>query len=521
MQVHLEMREARTPAYWRKLEFVTIAYTIMIGISVATVGCFMIVSKSALFVGNEKLLNMALDSNDDSGPAYSRNMSAGNATAPPESKPTASFQSYMAFVSARIVMVALAATLCTYEPSIVGSGMPLVKSNLNGADVSACALPVVHRPLRLQRMCPVLYGFPSPPPFAPYSHPPLLTLCTTSFVRAQILTSLDSGRTLAAKVMATLLTVGSGLPTGQDGPLIHIGAMVSLLMKRIPIAIMGDQLPEFRTPSAQRTWVTIGASAGIIVAFQAPLSGILYTFEEVSTFWSSYVTQRCFLCAISTVISLMVLRLVVFCDETGPCTALDIHEFIVGTGSYNIDFFGFMMLVVVSVLGSLVGAGYNVIIEKLVHRRLHSRWLEEKPRQQVAEAGLVALFILTLYSVAPLGFDCLPCPPQSDCAKGADGSSSGSSSASGSGGGHHVLYQQFTCPEGEFNEMATLLHSEYFVVIQHLFGHNSQNGHDFSIGVLASSLALCEDQLRTCALCAVKISSCALWSTVTSDSCRP
>eukprot|EP00966_Prymnesium_polylepis_P067705 1572951-Prymnesium_polylepis.2 len=280
--------------------------------------------------------------------------------------------------------------------------------------------------------------------------------------------------------------------------------MVALLMKRIPIAIMGDQLPEFRTPSAQRTWVTIGASAGIIVAFQAPLSGILYTFEEVSTFWSSYVTQRCFLCAISTVISLMVLRLAVFCDETGPCTALDIHEFIVGTGSYNIDVFGFVMLVAVSILGSLVGAGYNIMIEHLLKRRLHSNWLEEKPRQRVAEAILAAFFILTLYYVAPLGFECHPCPPQSDCAKGAVGSSSssGSSSASGSGGGHHVLYQQFTCPDGEFNEMATLLHSEYFVVIQHLFGHNSHNGHDFSIGVLASSLALCEYPLRACALCA-------------------
>ena len=38
---------------------------------------------------------------------------------------------------------------------------------------------------------------------------------------------------------------------------------------------------ELRLPSSQRGWVGMGAAAGVAAAFNAPLGGILYSFEEV------------------------------------------------------------------------------------------------------------------------------------------------------------------------------------------------------------------------------------------------
>ena len=47
---------------------------------------------------------------------------------------------------------------------------------------------------------------------------------------------------------------------------------------------------ELRVPSAQRTWVGVGCAAGVAAAFNAPLGGILYSFEEVCSAWSSKLT---------------------------------------------------------------------------------------------------------------------------------------------------------------------------------------------------------------------------------------
>ena len=47
------------------------------------------------------------------------------------------------------------------------------------------------------------------------------------------------------------------------------------------------KLLELRLPAPQREWVAVGAVAGVAAAFNAPIGGILYSFEEVSPSWSS------------------------------------------------------------------------------------------------------------------------------------------------------------------------------------------------------------------------------------------
>lgn len=86
-------------------------------------------------------------------------------------------------------------------------------------------------------------------------------------------------RVLLAKFVGGLLTIGSGLSLGREGPSIQLGAMagkgVSKLWKR--------------GPTEERMLLTCGASAGLSAAFNAPLAGVLFSLEELHKDFSTEV----------------------------------------------------------------------------------------------------------------------------------------------------------------------------------------------------------------------------------------
>ena len=91
--------------------------------------------------------------------------------------------------------------------------------------------------------------------------------------------------TLVAKVVGITLIVSTGLPLGKEGPMVHTGAIVASGLSRV-IVPWTRGLLELRLPSSQREWVGMGCAAGVAAAFNAPLGGILYSFEEVCSSWS-------------------------------------------------------------------------------------------------------------------------------------------------------------------------------------------------------------------------------------------
>jgi chloride channel 7 len=95
-----------------------------------------------------------------------------------------------------------------------------------------------------------------------------------------------STSTLVAKVVGITLITSTNLPLGRDGPMVHIGAMCAAILTRANIPGTATLL-ELRLPGPQREWVAVGAVAGVAAAFNAPIGGILYSFEEVSPSWRS------------------------------------------------------------------------------------------------------------------------------------------------------------------------------------------------------------------------------------------
>ncbi|HKK64652.1 MAG TPA: chloride channel protein [Clostridia bacterium] len=87
-----------------------------------------------------------------------------------------------------------------------------------------------------------------------------------------------SPKTVIVKTLASALTIGSGGSVGRAGPVVQIGAA------------MGSTLGQFlKLPTAWlRTLVSCGAAAGISATFNAPLGGIFFTTELLTTSFMTY-----------------------------------------------------------------------------------------------------------------------------------------------------------------------------------------------------------------------------------------
>ncbi|KAH8945272.1 hypothetical protein BDL97_12G033100 [Sphagnum fallax] len=128
-------------------------------------------------------------------------------------------------------------------------------------------------------------------------------------------------RTLITKCLGTICTISSGLPIGQEGPMVHIGAAIASSLTwmhgRFPTKkrqgsssshssrlccdrinqLSNKAFPfDFHNDKDRREFISAGTAAGLAAAFGAPIGGVLFSLEEASSFWSRKVMWRSLLC---------------------------------------------------------------------------------------------------------------------------------------------------------------------------------------------------------------------------------
>ncbi|GAA5857309.1 hypothetical protein JCM9279_005130 [Rhodotorula babjevae] len=180
-----------------------------------------------------------------------------------------------------------------------------------------------------------------------------------------------SPMTLLIKSLGLPLAVASGLSLGKEGPLVHVACCICDLVLRPFESLRGNG-------ARHREILSAAAAAGVSVAFGAPLGGVLFSLEEISTFFPGSTLWQSFVCAIVAAVTLQ------YIDpfNTGKLALFTVTASQVWRG------FELVPWLLLGVAGGIWGAWFIRVNEEWEHIR-RSSGLRDWP---VTEVGVLALF---------------------------------------------------------------------------------------------------------------------------------
>lgn len=91
-----------------------------------------------------------------------------------------------------------------------------------------------------------------------------------------------------SQIVGSICVVSSSLHVGKAGPLVHTGACIAAILGQGGSKKYGltcRWLRYFKNDRDKRDLVTCGSAAGIAAAFRAPVGGVLFALEEVSSWY--------------------------------------------------------------------------------------------------------------------------------------------------------------------------------------------------------------------------------------------
>ncbi|KAF2093067.1 hypothetical protein NA57DRAFT_49222 [Rhizodiscina lignyota] len=96
---------------------------------------------------------------------------------------------------------------------------------------------------------------------------------------------------LLVKAFGAVFAVSTGMCLGKEGPFVHIATCVGYLV--------GMFFPKYRDNGRKmRELLSAACASGLSCAFGAPIGGVLFSYEEISTYFPRKVLWRAFLCSL-------------------------------------------------------------------------------------------------------------------------------------------------------------------------------------------------------------------------------
>lgn len=232
----------------------------------------------------------------------------------------APFANFVSYLSIAVGFIAVAAFLVKrFAPYAAGSGVPEIKAVLSGV---------------------VMKGY----------------LSAWAFV---------------VKMVGLALAVASNLNMGKEGPFVHLASVVSYLIASLFV--------EFRENHTMlMEFVCVGTAVGVSVAFNAPIGGVLFAFEEAASYFPNQVLWRSFFASALAALSLKLMNPYF----NGRAVMFEVD--------HNLDWYWFEMVAFFFIggLGGLAGTTINYFNVMWTKFRLHDPFVKRRP---ILEAVLLVL----------------------------------------------------------------------------------------------------------------------------------
>ncbi|KAL0476627.1 chloride channel protein C [Acrasis kona] len=265
--------------------------------------------------------------------------------------------------------------------------------------------------------------------------------------------------TLLTKVVSMIFSVSAQMPA--EGPFIHIGAMIGGGLGEFKSRTLRFQLPlmkSFRNSRDKRDFISSGAAAGVSAAFGSPIGGLLFSLEEVSSYWSQSLTWRTFFtCLMATFTANIFVRGFFGYYDLYSITIFNV-SITKGYHVYEIPIF-----VLIGCLCGVIGGIFckcNVTIQKWRRDYLHRSRI-----RTAVELWLVVLIVSTVFFYLPMISACRP-RFQYEHEENSK-----------------IELRSYLCPpDSMYNEMATLSLSKMEDTIRNLFAREVP--HRFSMTTL-------------------------------------
>ncbi|KAL5849734.1 hypothetical protein ACOSQ3_007787 [Xanthoceras sorbifolium] len=288
-------------------------------------------------------------------------------------------------------------------------------------------------------------------------------------------------RTLIGKILGSIGSVGGGLALGKEGPLVHTGACIASLLGQggsTKYHLSSRWLQVFKSDRDRRDLVTCGCAAGVAAAFRAPVGGVLFALEEVTSWWRSQLMWRVFFT--SAIVAVVVRTAMGWC-KSGKCGHFGSGGFIIwdiSDGQEDYSFEELLPMAIIGVIGGLLGALFNQLTLYMTSWRRN--YLHKKgTRVKIIEACLISVITSVISFGLPLLRKCSTCP-ESDPDSGIECPRPP---------GMYGNYVNFYCSkDNEYNDLATIFFNTQDDAIRNLF--SAKTIHEFSAQSLLTFLVM-------------------------------